>query len=298
MKSQIYGLANLINPEFENFDVKLKSLFKNLPIELIPSINFAYENLDKIHISQKTIIISCGKKSIKASLILKKKFKPLIFNIHIQNPKTQFNSFDLIICPEHDNLNKHNSISTLLALHNIEFTKNIRKKGEINFILGGPNKYFKFDNFTQQNICDEIIILSKNNFINIIPSRRTPNHFIKRLKNLDIKNTSLIEDQFNPIEYGNLLSASDAHIVTWDSISMISEAISSGAKTLIFPFEEKNCPQRYKEFYKKIFNQGLAQNYNRDLKAPIADLTKYNLDLRSMILNKIESHLWFKSDAS
>ena len=86
MKSQIHGLANLINPNFRDFDVKIKSLFEKLPIQLIPSKEFVYENLDKIKIDDRTIIISCGKKSVKASIVLKK-FKPFVFNIHIQNLK-------------------------------------------------------------------------------------------------------------------------------------------------------------------------------------------------------------------
>ena len=74
MKSQIHGLANFINPNFQNFDIEIKTLFKNFPIQLIPSNELVYKNLDEIKINDKTIIISCGKKSVKASIILKKNF--------------------------------------------------------------------------------------------------------------------------------------------------------------------------------------------------------------------------------
>ena len=87
MRSQIEGLANLISDSYENYDLKLKSIFKNLPIELIPTSSFAYRNLSLLKIEKNTILISCGKKSIKASVYLKRKFKDLIFNIHIQDPK-------------------------------------------------------------------------------------------------------------------------------------------------------------------------------------------------------------------
>ena len=123
MRSQIEGLANLIGSPYNNFNIDIKPFFKNLPVQLIPARNFTYINLKEIKIKEKTILISCGKKSVKASIFLKKKYKNLLFNIHIQDPKTQHNLFDLIICPEHDNLNKSNSISTLLALHNINFNK-------------------------------------------------------------------------------------------------------------------------------------------------------------------------------
>ena len=83
MKSQIHGLANFINPNFQNFDIEIKALFKNLPIQLIPTNEFAYKNLDEIKINDKTIIISCGKKSVKASIILKKK----VYNYYIIKQK-------------------------------------------------------------------------------------------------------------------------------------------------------------------------------------------------------------------
>ena len=114
MRSQIEGLASLISEDYKNIDLKIKSFFKYLPIELIPSSNLAYENLSSLKIKKNTILISCGKKSVKASIYLKKKYKNFIFNIHIQNPKVNHNSFDLIISPEHDSLYLDNCISTLL----------------------------------------------------------------------------------------------------------------------------------------------------------------------------------------
>ena len=298
MKSQIHGLANLINPNFRDFDIKIKSLFEKLPIQLIPSKEFVYENLDEIKIDDRTIVISCGKKSVKASIVLKKKFKPFVFNIHIQNPKTHFELFDLIICPEHDNLFKPNTISTLLALHNIKFTKGIRIQNKVNFIIGGSSKYFKFKENIFYKLYEEILFLSNKYMVNVIPSRRTPLAFIEKLKKMNLKNISIFEDQFNPVEYGNLLSEAEVQIVTWDSISMISEAISSGAKTLIFPFEENSCPKRYKNFYDRIIEENFISIYNRNLQAPTPNLNKYNSELKSKILNKIESNLSFMLNES
>ena len=123
MRSQIEGLASLISDSYKNFDLKIKSIFKNLPIELIPTSSFTYNNLSSLKIVKNTILISCGKKSVKASIYLKRKYKDFIFNIHIQDPKINHRFFDLIICPEHDNLNFENCVSTLLAIHNIKFKK-------------------------------------------------------------------------------------------------------------------------------------------------------------------------------
>ncbi len=298
MRSQIEGLANLIGHSYSNFNIEIKPFFKNLPVQLIPAIDFVYNNIKEIKIKKKTILISCGKKSVKASILLKKKYKNLIFNIHIQDPKTQHNQFDLIICPEHDGLNKSNSISTLLALHNIKYNNVPKLENTINFIIGGSNKYFGFNIETQEKILEEIKFLSKSYKINVIPSRRTPTRFLKKLQIIKSDNIIPYNSLFNPKIYGDLLSEAEAHIVTWDSISMISEAIFSESSTFVYPFENRNCPTRYQKFYKSIIDKNLAKFYSRNLTAFDVSLSDYNIKLKTKILNKIESHLWFKSNAS
>ena len=68
MRSQIEGLANLICKSHRNFDVQIKPFFKNLPIQLIPASAIAFQNIDQININSKVLLISCGKKSVKASI--------------------------------------------------------------------------------------------------------------------------------------------------------------------------------------------------------------------------------------
>ena len=298
MRSQIEGLANLICKSHRNFDVRIKPFFKNFPIQLIPASDIAFENIDQINIKSKILLISCGKKSVKASIYLKKKFKGLVFNIHIQDPKSNHNLFDLIISPEHDKLKKPNNISTLLALHNINFDLNKKKMNTINFIIGGSNKYFKFNEDTQNKILNDIEFLSKNFSINVIPSRRTPHQFIKNLSTLNNNNIKLFTDIFNPITYGDLLSESNMQIVTWDSISMISEAISSETGTFLYEFEKESCPKRYQLFYQMVKQKGFLKRFSRNMRPYTVSMSSYNTELKSKILNKIESNLWFKNSVS
>ena len=298
MRSQIEGLANLISSEYQNFDLVIKKFFKNLPVQLIPASQLCYKNLNEIKIDEKTILISCGKKSVKASIFLKKRYENLIFNIHIQDPKTKHKLFDLIICPEHDKLKKLNSISTLLALHNIKYDKSRRKENTLNFIIGGSNKYFEFNISTREKILDEIIHLSNIYNVNVIPSRRTPVVLIEKLKRLNNDKVTIFDELFNPSKYGNLLSEGNFQVVTWDSISMISEAVSSEANTYIYDFERKSCPKRYQNFYKSIIDKNLARFYDRDMRSFNVSLDDYNKKLKTKILNKIKSHLWFNSNVS
>ena len=84
-------------------------------------------------------------------------------------------------------------------------------------------------------------------------------------------------------------------VVTWDSISMISEAISSEAGTFLFKFEEKFCPKRYLKFFDKITKLNFAKFYNQNLKPYEISIDEYNKNLKTKILNKIQSNLRFRS---
>ena len=114
MISQVEGLAKALNLNFRHHTVKLKPFWNLIPPKLTPiSENLLTEKF----ICDSKVIISCGRKSVIHSIALKKRFKNDIFNIHIQNPKVSIKNFDLIICPEHDELEGENVIRTKGAIH-------------------------------------------------------------------------------------------------------------------------------------------------------------------------------------
>ena len=76
-------------------------------------------------------------------------------NIHIQDPKVSLNNFDFVIAPEHDSLEGANVLKSKGAIHyltekeleeNVNYLKpRIKKEKVIAFIVGGPNKYYDFN---------------------------------------------------------------------------------------------------------------------------------------------------------
>ena len=143
-----------------------------------------------------------------------------------------------------------------------------------------------------------IEFLSEITSVNVIPSRRTPSEFIKNLSMLKNHKIKLFTDLFDPVTYGNLLSESNMQIVTWDSISMISEAISSETGTFLYEFEEESCPKRYQLFHQMVKQKGFIKSFSRNMESYTVSMSSYNSELKSKILNKIESNLWFKNSVS
>ena len=151
MISQVEGLAKALDLSYKHQTVELKKIWEYVPPKFTPITLGVLKNQ---FIFSSKVIISCGRKSVIPSLALKKKYKDRVFNIHIQDPKVPITKFDLIVCPEHDNLQGENVIKTVGAVHyltNSEIQKNREyinvekgKKKIVSFILGGPNKYYNF----------------------------------------------------------------------------------------------------------------------------------------------------------
>ncbi len=186
MVSQVEGLAKALKLDFNHCFVNLKRPWRYFPINLVPISKSVIDGKIPDQIENQ-LLISCGKNSIISSLFLKRNNKNL-FNIHIQNPKVNFSNFDLIVAPEHDKITGSNVLSTFGALHYITkqevessnnfFSKyNLSEENKIvSLILGGPNRYYDFNEIDLGNIFLSIkdIFLDKGFNLILIRSRRTP----------------------------------------------------------------------------------------------------------------------------
>ena len=83
MISQVRGLAEALNVSYELKEVKLNFPWNKLPVNLLPLSNKMFKNLGEFSLYGKApdILISCGKRSIYASLFIKKKSNSPIFSI-------------------------------------------------------------------------------------------------------------------------------------------------------------------------------------------------------------------------
>ena len=222
------------------------------------------------HYNTPNLIISCGRKSVVPSIILKRE-NPQIFTIHIQDPKVNSKNFDIIIAPEHDNLNGINILSSKGAIHYIteseinnaqSYLKNkIKSQKIVSLILGGPNKYYDFNKDQLIKIFNEVRynFIKKGYQIIVIPSMRTP----KKVINLALKEFEKDGYVLNSVDkqaYLSALALATNIVVTCDSTSMISEAASSGKPIFIAHMKAKKDNYRFKKFYKLFREMGIIRD--------------------------------------
>ncbi len=271
MISQVEGMAKALNTEFHHKIVRLNWLWNYIPPKLTPTSEIILKDKNYLTESKEfDLLISCGRKSVIPSILLKKKNKN-VFTIHIQDPKVNFNNFDIIIAPEHDGINGKNIITSKGAIHyitkeEIEKSKNYltdKIKGQkiVALILGGPNKYYSFDNEEISKIFDQIKIsfISKGYKVAVIPSMRTPKKTIQLAKEKLINNAYIVSE-VDKKAYLSSFAIANSIIVTCDSTSMISEAAVSGKPIFVAHMKTKRNNYRFKRFFQLFRDMGIIRN--------------------------------------
>jgi hypothetical protein len=271
MISQVEGMAKALGAEYSHKIVRLSFPWVLIPPKFTPISEIVLK--DRNYITEEEtpdLIISCGRKSVIPSILLKRK-NPKIFTIHIQDPKVSLKNFDAIVAPEHDDLKGDNIYSSKGAIHyitEIEINKarqylvdKIKSEKIVSLILGGPNKYYSFNSDQIINIFNQIksIFISEGYKVIIIPSMRTPKETID-LAIKEMGSHGYVENKVDKQAYLSAYALANYVIVTCDSTSMISEAATSGKPIFVAQMKAKKNNYRFKRFFKLFKQMGITKD--------------------------------------
>ena len=297
MISQVEGLAKALDLDYFHEKVELNSPWNLVPPSLTPKKKFIFKNqINK----EYDVIISCGRKSVIPSIVLKKNSNKKIVNIHIQNPKVSLENFDIVVAPDHDSLDGPNVLISKGAIHYLTLdeihkakdyllSKIEKQKEVVTLILGGPTKYYNYDNESMIQIFSKINkqILEKNMQLIIIPSNRTPEKIIQFAKEYFNKNR-LIIDNVDKQAYLSSLALAKYIIVTCDSSSMISEAALTGKPVYVAMIPAMRNDKRFKKFRDLLE----SMNIIRKLEDSLDTWSYEKLDETNRIAKQIKEKLF------
>ena len=299
MISQVEGLAKALNLDFIHEKIELNNFWKLFPPKLTPVQDFVFKN--KIN-SEFDIVISCGRKSVIPSIYLKKKFKSKIINIHIQEPKVLLDNFDFIVVPEHDGLKGSNVITSKGAIHyltNSELDENENylkpristEKKIVTLILGGPTRYYNYNNQVIDNLFSKIEqnFLKNNYQLIVVPSMRTPQDIIEKAKNYFDADQIVIPD-VDKKAYLSSLKISDHIIITCDSTSMISEAAITGKPIYVAQMPAIKNNQRFKSFFNLFESLNIIKELNNSVESWTYTKLNETNKIADQIREKIKKH--------
>ena len=147
-------------------------------------------------------------------------------------------------------------------LSTILFIQGYRRLQIVTLVVGGPNKYYDYDDLVIEKIFSKVnknFILKGYQLI-FIPSMRTPQRVINLAKNYFDKEQIIITE-VDKKAYLSSLKLCDYIVVTCDSTSMISEAAMTGKP--IYVAQMKPVRDNYR--FKKFFELFKSLNITRDL---------------------------------
>jgi mitochondrial fission protein ELM1 len=222
------------------------------------------------------IVISCGRRSVPLALRIKRASHGKSLTVHIQDPRSQYGEFDLIVAMTHDRLTENARVMKVAtALHDITpdtleaaarlWRALLEPLGRplVGVAVGGDLRGRPFTKTDVARLLEGLrrLRLEVGGGVAITPSRRTP-PFARALIAEAFHNDSraYVWDLKGDNPYKGILALADRIVVTTDSVSMVSEAVATGRPVDLLDLEFR----RHRRFVDNIVDKGLARRLTDD----------------------------------
>jgi mitochondrial fission protein ELM1 len=184
-------------------------------------------------------------------------------SIIIMEPTWPKRWFDLCVLPQHDSEPGNGNprlITTLGALNRVPETSPAKQPQGV-VLIGGPSKSHGWD--AQRTTSAIVAAVNSRPELTwaITDSRRTPANFLAELRRQGLRAEIISHQQTKPDWVPTHLMAAEEAWATEDSVSMIFEAVTAGARTGVLPvpaIKPNADPVRAVE---KLVQEGYATSY-------------------------------------
>ncbi|XP_068663370.1 mitochondrial fission protein ELM1-like [Aristolochia californica] len=253
----------------------------------------AHETFDK---EGPLLVVASGRDTISLASSIKRFAPQNVFVVQIQHPRTHLNRFDLVVTPKHDYYPltpqgqqetsqflrrwitpreppERHVVLTTGALHQADATA-LRvaattwhdelaplPKPLLVVNIGGPTRHCRYGADLAKQLAFSLqCVLASCGSLRISFSRRTP----RKVTNIILKEFShhpkvYIWDGEDPNPHMGHLAWADAFVITADSVSMLSEACSTGKPVYVIGAER--CTWKFKAFHKALQDRGVVRPF-------------------------------------
>lgn len=218
------------------------------------------------------LVIASGRKSIPAALHIRKASAGRTIVVQLQDPKCPARLFDLVAVPQHDTLRGKNVIVTQGALNRItpdklaveaqKFSAQLEHlpHPRVAVLIGGNSRTHRMTPSHAGDLAEQLENLVRNEGagLMITASRRTgeENAGILKTRLEGLENVAWWDGAGeNP--YFAYLGLADYIVVTNDSVSMLSEAASTGKPVYVAPLEGGS--ERFDRFHRALDKAGITR---------------------------------------
>jgi len=284
------GLAEALGLTPEVISLALREPWRTFSPWLRYGLKYAFD-APQLKAPWPDLLITAGRTPAVGSLYVGQQ-NPDTLRIHITNPGINAHHYDLVIAPAHDGIKGPHVLTTAGALHKVipQKLEEARRLWEPRFahlprpwhavLVGGDAHGLKLDAPTAASFITSINKLGGSSLVTA--SRRTGNEARAELA----KHATYLWDGTGDNPYLGLLACADALFVTSDSVSMVSEASSTGKPTYLLCLPGKAA--KLERFHKAMLEGGYIARFNGSLSpAPTArldDMQKVTTRVRELLI--------------
>ena len=288
MLSQAVGLAEAVGWPFEARTVHLRAPWSWVPGHLCPAaLSGLREPLERCW---PDLLITCGRRSVAISIAIRRASRGRTFTVHVQNPRVPARFFDLVVPPRHDGTRGDNILWTRCALHRITpamleaaAAAWRRRLGSptVAVLLGGDSRTYRFTPRRAGALADGLALIDGP--MVITPSRRTSTEVVTMLRQRLPR--AWIWDGTGDNPYLGMLALAEHLVVTEDSVSMISEAASTGKPVYVAAMDGGSS--RLEAFHDMLREDGVTRPFDGTLESwsyePINETPRIAAEIRRRI---------------
>lgn len=276
MKAQCRGLAEALGLDYSFKDVRFRFPWTWLPEPMLAADPFSKLAHDGPSLAEPwpDVAITLGSRCAPIGVAMKRRSAGRVTAIHVQSPGVPAAWLDAVVAPWHDGLKGANVIETVAALHHVTSAKleaarsqwasvfSGLKRPLVAVMLGGSNGWrrFRMTRAAVARLAADLNRLSQSGCgIALTPSRRTDAHAAASLRAAVTAVGGYAWDGTGENPYLGMLACADAVVVTEDSVSMTSEAISTGKPVFVAELEGRSG--RIAAFQSEMQRRGLTRPF-------------------------------------
>ena len=286
-ENQCLGLAERLQDlcaETAIIDITIKKIQPKWPWNILsptilPRDLALSEKGDSLDPPYPDMIIGSGRHSVGSLVVLKRLFGSQTMFVQIQDPKAGYKDFDMIISPSHDCLKERlkgdtsRILQTVGALSRVTLDKILADveataarfpkaddRKYVAVLIGGKSKAHSMESDLTERLCGQLLSLTENYPVHLLitASRRTgeENSAILTDKLAGKPHIDLWDNTGDNPFFG-FLGLGEWLLVTSDSVSMPSEALTTGKPTYIIDLPTRS--NKFRRFHTELQRQGYTR---------------------------------------
>lgn len=303
MENQCLGLAEAVGavPVVKRIGLKSpwRQLTPYLPVAIPGSLT---DTSDRLAPPWPDLLITSGRQAVGLALAIRRSSGGRTFCVHIQNPGVPTGLFDLVVMPQHDRKTGRNIVTTRGAIHRVtperladaasRFAPRLSHlpRPRVAVLIGGSNGVYELTPEVMRDVAGKLAGLARDHGAGLMvtPSRRTGAENEATLRAALDGLPAEIWDGTGENPYFAYLGLADTVVATCDSVSMISEAASTGKPVHVI--ELAGGSAKFRRFHEMLYQDGTARPFTGELAdwsyTPLDDTVRVAAEVRRRMAEK------------